>query len=462
MRIVFINPALRPGYVRIHLPVGLGHIMTETAKAGYEFDLIDMDLHQMSMDTLESMLGKKLYDVYAFGCMITGYKFARQIAEVIKSINPEAIVVAGNTVSTAIPEILLQNTKVDIAVLGEGDITFVELLRALELKKDLADVAGIAFKREEKIIFAPPRPLIMDLDCIGFPNWDLFELEKYPKQVFLIDEPDSAATVAFPLNHARGCPFDCTFCSSSFTGLKYRRNSEHATLAEIRRLHDRYGCNYVLFWDELTFPNVRSVEGMIDQITSLNFSIRWNPTIRGNLFKAKDLSLLKDLKASGCDYINYSLESASPEILAAMRKKMAVEEFVEQCKTLWKAGITSITSVIFGYPQETPETIQRTLDICEECNLYPSAGFLLPLVGTPIYAWAKQRGYITDEVAYLESIGDRQDFHINLTAMSDAEFADTVTTKLLALAEKQGLTLQSPLKTGTYQVPRQRAELATC
>jgi hypothetical protein len=93
------------------------------------------------------------------------------------------------------------------------------------------------------------------------------------------------------------------------------------------------------------------------------------------------------------------------------------------------------------------------MDVCEECGIFPSVGFLLPLPGTQIYKWAKENGKINDEVEYLERIGDRQDFHINLTAMSDEEFVDTVTVKLEALAEKQGLKLESVFKTLTYQRP---------
>ena len=121
---------------------------------------------------------------------------------------------------------------------------------------------------------------------------------------------------------------------------------------------------------------------------------------------------------------------------------------------MWEGGVIPLTSVIFGYPQETPETIRQTIKVCEQCNIFPSVGFLLPLPGTPIYEWAKENGYITDEVQFLEKIGDRQDFHINLTTMSDSEFVEIVTKELQTLAEKQGLKLGSVFKTVTYQKPK--------
>jgi len=174
------------------------------------------------------------------------------------------------------------------------------------------------------------------------------------------------------------------------------------------------------------------------------------------LLKMEHVGLIRELKNVGCDNLAFSLESASPEILIAMNKKLRVSQFVEQAKALWEGGVTPLTSIVFGYPQETPETIKRTLDVCEECNIYPSVGFLLPLPGTPIYEWAKDKGHINDEIEYLSRIGDRQDFHINLTSMSDDEFVDLVTNGLQELARKLGLQLESVYKTGTYKAPEKR------
>ena len=156
----------------------------------------------------------------------------------------------------------------------------------------------------------------------------------------------------------------------------------------------------------------------------------------------------------GCDNLVFSLENADEGILKAMNKKMSVASFIEQAQTLWEGGVVPLTSVVFGYPQETPDTIRATLEVCERCRIYPSVGFLLPLPGTPIYDWARENGHIPEEAAYLERVGDRQDFHINLTRMPDQEFIGTVESGLKALSSKLGLKLESIFKTGTYQKPK--------
>jgi len=455
MKIVFINPSLRPESKRRQLPVGLAYIMTAAKKAGFDFELIDMDIDHLSMDDLEKIMLEKKYDVYAVGCIVTGFKFVKQISGIAKKINPCSIIIAGNSVADSIPTIILENTDVDIAVIGEGDITVVELLNALEGKNDIAQVKGIAFKNDDKVIFTERRTAVPNIDLLGFPDWRIFDLNKYNEYSKInVNVFSQESVLSFPLNSARGCPYNCTFCYHVFKKDRYRRYSEQAILQEIRRLHFDYNCNFISFWDELTFPTIESVKERIKNLENLNFKFGWDAPIRGDLFKKEHLGLVKSLKALGCDNLAFSLENANPEILKTMNKKMDVSQFVEQAKVLWDGGIVPLTSIVLGYPQETPESINQTLEICEKCNIYPSVGFLLPLPGTPIYDWAKTNGRIINEVEYLERIGDRQDFHINLTKMEDQEFLDIVTKKLCVLAKKMGLKLDSVFKTSTYQKPK--------
>jgi anaerobic magnesium-protoporphyrin IX monomethyl ester cyclase len=363
-------------------------------------------------------------------------------------------VVAGNSVATSIPELLLRHTDVDIAVMGEADQTIVELLGVLDKKESLAAVRGIAYRENGTILHTPSRPVIADITAIGFPAWDLFDLGTYDHfAAYNANIFSSGRTMPYPINSARGCPFNCTFCYHVFKGQKYRKCQNAAIMAEMARLHDSFHADFVTFWDELTFATIKSVEQFLEGLARLDFAIAWDAPIRANLFTKEHVGLVRAMKAAGCDNMAFSLENADEKILAAINKKIDLAQFVEQSLTLWEGGVPPRTSVIFGYPQETPQSIQKTIDVCDRCNIFPSVGFLLPLPMTPIYAWARENGYIDDEVAYLERIGDRQDLHLNLTAMSDRQLVDTVESKLRALAEKQGLKLDSVLKTTTYRKP---------
>jgi radical SAM superfamily enzyme YgiQ (UPF0313 family) len=398
------------------------------------------------------------YDVCALGCIVTSLRLVTEIASVIRESNPRAIIIAGNSVASSIPELLLRNSTVDIAVIGEGDVTIVELLETIMKNGPLGAVRGIAFLDGDLYVQTPQRELIPNLDSIGFPNWDLFELDRYNDGMAKVTVDDSEHSVVYPLNAARGCPFRCTFCYHVFKGERYRRYSVDGVIEELKRLNFKYKATFVQFWDELTFPNIRSVEELVARIEQLPFRIGWEAITRADLFREKDVPLIKRMGAAGCKSIAFSIENANPEILKAMNKKMRIDRIVEHCGALLDGGITGFTSIIFGYPQETPETIRETLELCERANIFPSTGFLQPLPGTPIYDWALQQGYIKDELEYLMQAGDRQDIHINLTAMDDEEFVDVVRSKLEKLAAKLGLDLESVFKTTTYQKPKSRSK----
>jgi radical SAM superfamily enzyme YgiQ (UPF0313 family) len=137
-----------------------------------------------------------------------------------------------------------------------------------------------------------------------------------------------------------------------------------------------------------------------------------------------------------------------------MNKKINHSNTIEHSLALHKAGITPLTSVIFGYPEETEKTIKDTLSLCKECNIFPSVGFLQPLPGTVMYKYALEKGFIKDELTYLLQSGDRQDLHVNMTQMPNDFLVEFVASELNLLAKEMGLSFENPLKTGVYQKPK--------
>jgi radical SAM superfamily enzyme YgiQ (UPF0313 family) len=136
-----------------------------------------------------------------------------------------------------------------------------------------------------------------------------------------------------------------------------------------------------------------------------------------------------------------------------MNKNSKPEDFSRQCRILRKAGLYSWTSIVLGYPIETKESVRETIDCCIENGIYPSTGYLLPQPATPMYQYAKDHGFITDEEEYLLNLGDRQDLGLNMTQMSDEEFKETVLAALEEGRGRLGLDIgkDSLIKTGYYR-----------
>lgn len=445
MKILVINICLRPYMPYSFPPVGLGYIVTAIERAGLDFEILDIDAYRYSDEQVEKFLRTKRYDIVAMGCLVGGYKIVKSIAKTIKDYKDVPIIV-GNSVATSIPELLLTKTKVDIAVMGEGDVTIIELLQAIINNTPLEEVKGIYFKKGGKIIATPRREVIPDIDDIPFINWDLFDIDTYlSKSKLAVPEPyptDFDSLIAMPVNTARGCLYKCGFCYHVFRDNKYRPRSPRSICSEIKLLKEKYGVNFIYFFDELSLYSKAQCHELCDELLRQNLHVAISACCRVGLFGEEDLSLARKLKEAGFYNIGYSLESGNPEILKAMNKHISVERFNIQTKVLQEAGIVVTTSLVVGYPQETEETINRTFDICYENSLYPSVGYIIPQPGTPIYDYAVKVGKIRDEEEYLLSvIGDRQDFRINLTQMQQSDIESLVKRHLKRISDKLGLGL---------------------
>lgn len=447
MNILVINVSLRPLSPLKLFPIGLGYITTAMKNAGFDFDLLDIDAHRHSEQDVENIIKKKKYDVVCMGCIITGYKMLKSLANIIKEYHPRATIIAGNSVATSIVDTLLTRTKVDIAVMSEGDETIVDLLSTLSISGRLEEVQGICFRKNNEIVRTSARPPIKDISALPFIDFSLFDVETYiATSQFAVNDPlpiPRESVRALPINTARGCVANCDFCYHVFKGVPYRPRSPESIVTEIKQLKEKYDLNYILFWDELTFFSKKQTLALVEKILDEKLHIYWSALCRGNLFdKDEDVEIITKMKEAGCLSVGYSLESAEPSILKAMNKKVSVEQFSRQTQLFQKGGIHAVTSLVLGYPQETPESIKKTFDCCIENRIYPSAGYLLPQPGSGMYMYAMEHGFIRDEEEYLLKMGDRQDLRLNMTKMSDEEFEKHVFEGLRRCNEEMGIGLK--------------------
>ncbi len=462
MKILLINISLRPGAKRLLVPIGLAYVASALKRAGWDFDLLDLDACPYSPRQVAAFLKRGSYDLVAMGCIVTGYKYVKTLAAQARQANPRTTVVVGNTVASSIPEILLTHTEADIAVLGEGDQTLAEVIACLARGGELDSVAGIVYRRKGELIRTPPRPPIADLDSIPRPQWDIFDLELYIRSLSRsLNEPlpplPPGQVRAFPINTARGCPFHCSFCYQAFHGLPYRRRSARSVVAEMRYLHRRYGINHFCFHDDLSLSRRQDAEELAREILASGLAVTWEANCRAGLFQnQEDLELVRLLKRAGALSLGFALESADADILKWMNKKITVEMFLRQASIVKGGGLAVTTSLVVGYPPETRESIKKTIDVCIQAGVYPSLGFLLPQPGTPMYDYARRQGLIPDQEAYLLEMGDRQDLRLNLTRMSDQELQAVVQEELARCARELGIDLAPArlVKTGVRRMAR--------
>lgn len=458
LKILLVNISLRPNSEKILFPIGPAYIATAIDHAGYDLEILDLDALRLNDRETEKYLRKVDFDVAAMGAIVTGYKYIKKLCKMIKKIKNVPIII-GNSTATSIPHILMENTLADIGVMDEGDITIVDLLRVIEQGRPINEVKGIYYMKDNQVVFTSPRGLIGDLDRLPQINYNLFDMQVYLDRCrYNISEPypmEFEKIKAFPINTARGCPFDCTFCYHVFKGKKFRYRSVKNIGNEILFLKNNYNINYIQFYDELSLFSKKRANEIAEYFLDNKTGVYWSANCRAGLFNddEMDLKLAKKLHKAGCFCLGYSLESGDEKILLAMNKQMKVEDFKIQTQVLQKAGIIPTTSLVIGYPEETAETLQKTFDICYDSDIYPSAGYVLPQPGTPIYEDAVKTGKIKDEEEYILTMGDRQDFTINLTKMSQKKIEEIVMKNLSRISKKLKLNLnkENLIKTGHYR-----------
>ncbi len=431
MNILIINVSLRPNSPVKMFPVGLGYIATSIKLAGFDFDLLDIDAHRPSQVDVERAIRRKKYDAICFGCIVTGYRIVKSLAALIREHQRQAKIIVGNTVASSIPEILLTKTDVDVAVLGEGDETIVDLLQTLADGLPLDQVKGIYYCQDGQVLRNPDRPVFKSLDNLPWIDFSLFDSEIYiengKEQVSNPIPIPRQEVRMLPINTARGCIGKCTFCYHAFQDKPYRTRSPQSITAEAAHLIDKYQINYLGFSDELTFYNKKQTLRFVETIIDSGLKFFWMADCRAGLFDSEeDLWIIDKMRQAGCHGLAYSLESADPTILKAMNKKITVEQFSKQTQLIRRAGLPVWTSLVFGYPQETPETIARTFDVCIKNGIYPSSGYLLPQPGSVMYDYALEHGFVDDEEEYLMGLGDRQDLYLNMTRMPNEDLVHLV------------------------------------
>ena len=463
MNILVINPSLRPDSLLKLFPVGLGYVVSAMKQAGFSFDLLDIDAYRYSDQEGEKLIRNKSYDIVCMGCIVTGYKKVKELTKLIRDYHSKATIVVGNSVATSIPEILLTNTDTDIAVMGEGDITIVELLKALQNGTPLRDVEGICFVEQGQIVHTRPRAAIKDVSALPYVDFSIFDISIYIENSRLrVNDPlpiPREQVRALPINTARGCIAKCTFCYHVFKDVPYRYRRSQNIISEIRDMIQNYNLNFINFSDELTFFSKKQAGELVEEFIASGLKFYWTGTCRANLFDSEDdIYLLERMKQAGCIGMSYSLESSNVEILKAMNKHITMEQFSKQTNLIQKANLPTWTSLVFGYPQETPETIQNTINCCIDNNIYPSAGYLLPQPGSYMYEYALEKKFIVDEEKYLIELGDRQDLRINLTTMTDEVFQENVVQAMKRCNESLnvGLAEDKLIKTQHYRVADKR------
>jgi len=419
--LVLVNPgsrmrlyqALGKRLTAVENPVWAGLIATFVRRRGFSVEIVDAEADDLTPDETASRIADlhpRLVTVVVYGHQpsastqnMTG---ASAIVTAIKSQSPETRVLMLGGHVAALPERTLREEACDFVTSDEGLCGVVDLLAALQETEtpDLSAVRGLVYRHEGHVVSNPAAALVKDVEN-EMPGiaWDLLPMSRYRAHnwhCFGDIEREPYAAIYTTL----GCPYHCSFCciqapfksGEKAIGLRdsvnsYRFWSPSRVIEEIDTLVQRYGVRNIKFADEMFVLHPRHVIGICDAIIDRGYDL--NIWAYARVDTVRD-EMLDKLKRAGFNWLAFGIEAANEGVLTDVDKRYRVDQVYETVEKVKSAGIHIIGNYIFGLPEDTPETMQQTLDLaldlnCEFANFYCAMAY----PGSPLYQQAVQQGW---------------------------------------------------------------------
>jgi anaerobic magnesium-protoporphyrin IX monomethyl ester cyclase len=405
MKIIFINPPFSKydgieGHGGKSIPLNLGYLASyvRQQKSDFEIDILDCEALNLSYEQIRDYVSKFRPDIAAITMATPAYEHVVHVADIVKKLNPKTSVVVGGPHPTALPKETLLEKNLDFAVIGEGEFTFLELMETLEKNKnDFDKIKGLAYKDEKGDIFEnEKRELIQNLDVLPFPAKDIMPMHAY----YLPPSKRISGGAATSIVTSRGCPFNCNFCmAKTIWGRQTRFRSIKNVVDEIEENIEKYQAADFIFQDEFFTINRQRVLEFCEEIKKRKIKINWFCQGRCG---AVDEEMLRAIKSAGCGKIGFGFESGDEEMLKLMQKNNTLAKALESARLCKKAGIKVVGAFILGYPGETKESAQRTINFAKEINPNTAAFFIaVPYPGTELFRLALEKKYIKKPINWL-------------------------------------------------------------
>jgi anaerobic magnesium-protoporphyrin IX monomethyl ester cyclase len=361
---------------RFYMPSGLLSIGAYLESKGYTVDMSDM--WEMSWEEIESTLKDLNPDIIFSSCLTDSRLSNFKLAKIAKKLNPNVISVVGNAHATAMYDQILRNyPEIDYVVLGEGEITCLELIEHLKYRENfLCSVKGIAYKSNGEIRVTEKRPLA-NLDEFPFPK----------KHRFFINEPHTAL-----ISTSRGCPYGCTYCSLTKFWQRWRGKSVEKVIEEVDFLVQN-GLKHLIFNDDHFTYNKERTMKIVEHFKKYDFT--WVMQTRVDKIDKEMYDLFKETR---CTIVAFGVESMSPTILKNIHKGYTVEQVKEAFKMGHDAGVPLQANIMIGCTGETENTLNETIQGIKEIKPDIMSKFITMVYpNTKMYELMKEAGKISDD-----------------------------------------------------------------
>lgn len=375
--------------------LGLGYLSSFLRKNGHQIEVLDFSLKQDYL-CLRNTLQRFEPAVVGVSAYTPEVPDALELIKAVKAVNAKFITVMGGPHSTCLPEATLEACPdLDFVVIGEGEITLLELCECLERKGDIRQIQGLAHRSDELARRTSPRPLIENIDSLPFPDRDnsFFCKQKLKTYDHSLNFPLEKITEVIT---SRGCTDFCTFCTvhRAYTekGRSLRLRSAENVLSEIELVKEKYKIKHVSFLDDSFTVGHQRIRKIFRGLKRMNLS--WNCDTRVNLV---DRDLIHEMVEAGCKKISIGVESGSDTILRLINKNITIKEAREVFRWCREAKLETIEAnfLIGSHPDETLADINQTRRLIQELKPHKLLlSVVVPFPGTKVREQMLERNLI--------------------------------------------------------------------
>lgn len=387
--VVANNPTVIDEERGSHPPLGILHVAAYLrAFSDHEVAILDAQVEGLDFEGIRRRIQEARPDVVGVTAMTFTILDVMEVCRIARSVDPDIVVVLGGPHVHIFPMETIALPFVDVIVVGEGEVTFKELMDSLRDPAALRRVPGIVFKDADGTpVSTGSRALLEDLDRLPFPARDLTPHLKY-RHLMARRQP---ITTMFT---SRGCPYKCTFCDRPHLGKSFRARSAANVVDEMEEIVG-LGIREALIYDDTFTISKRRVVDICDEIIRRGLRLGWDVRARVNTV---DEPLLAKMKAAGCERIHYGVEVGNDRMMKVLKKGLTISQVERGFRMTRDAGIETLAYFMIGNPTETRQDVMDTIALSRRLDPdYIHLTILTPFPATEVYLEGMRQGVIKSD-----------------------------------------------------------------
>jgi anaerobic magnesium-protoporphyrin IX monomethyl ester cyclase len=359
--------------------------------SGIDIRIIDANADELSLEKLEELITKESPDMVGFSVLTFNLLNCMDVSRIVRKCNPQTKICFGGWHPTLYPQETLAFDFVDFIVIGEGELTFTDLIKIFNnnkppTEKELSGIKGLGYKLSDgSIMINPPREVVKNLDDLPLPAYDLLDTTKYFNLLACSGQSVNIMT-------SRGCPHRCVFCDLRRTTYRYRTPGN--ILEEINFWVAKGVQEFFIQDDNFTIDRKRTIE-FCRLLTDANLNIKYKISSRVDCI---DDEICQHLKKSGCYRIYFGVESGSQKVLDCLEKGITIQHIKTAFQAAHKHDIDCCAYVMIGVPSETEEDIRLTRSLLKDIKPnHLHCSICTPMPRTYLYGKLMEDGVITND-----------------------------------------------------------------